>query len=95
MEVNRRSSVYIHVVTELPNVVGDCCELLASFPPIDISTNIRVAYIEDDVETVEEHGGKESAKRDMTFEIITEWHLLKVSSLAFCCLAQSLKIPFL
>jgi len=74
MEVNRRSSVYIHVVTELPNV-EDCCELLASFLPSDISTNIRVAYIEDDAETVEEHGGKESAKRDMTFQILTKWHL--------------------
>ena len=79
--------MYTHVVTDLPNV-EDCCELLASFLPSDISTYIRFAYIEDDIEAVEKHGGKESATREMTFQILTEWHLdiFWTYSLNQCCL---------
>ncbi len=44
----------LYMVTELPNV-EDSCKLLESFLESETEAKIKVAYIEDDVETVEEY----------------------------------------
>jgi methylase of polypeptide subunit release factors len=54
--LKHHSAASLLMVTELPNV-EDSCELISSFLDIEVSqyTRIRIAYIKDDVESVDEY----------------------------------------
>lgn len=54
LEQDNYQNSSLYMVTELPNV-EECPNLLLSMLPANITSHVRVAYIKDDVELVEEY----------------------------------------